>query len=98
MAGRDRRVMADLKAKPRVQYYGMLQNSVLQFGSVSKFISVGYLLTDVAEATVSSVTLVRFSQNRVEGFVAIPPGRPGISRDGEHCHVHLQSWGERGLF
>lgn len=51
--------------------------------------SVGYLLTDVMEASVFSVTLVGFSQNRVEGFVAIPPGCPGIARNGERCHVNL---------
>lgn len=65
---------------------------MLRFGHiVSISFSAGYLLTDVVEASVFSVALVSFSQNRVEGFVAIPPGCPCISRDGEHCHVNLRT-------
>lgn len=52
--------------------------------------SAGYLLTDVVEASVFSVTLIGFTQNGVEGFVAIPPRRPSISRDGECCHIDLE--------
>lgn len=51
--------------------------------------SSGYLLADVVEASFFPVTLVGFSQDRVEGFVAIPPGSPSISRDRERCHVNL---------
>ncbi len=65
----------------------------LYWGFVSIFLYslllTAYLLTDVVKPSVFSVTLVGFSQNRVEWFVAIPPGRPGISRDGEHCHINL---------
>ena len=76
-------MMADLKISIAV-------SSKLMFGHhVSVSDATGYLLTDVFEASVFSVSLVGFSQHRVKGFVAIPPGCPGISRDGEHCHINL---------
>lgn len=46
-----------------------------------------YLLSDVAEATLLAVDLVSLSQDGVEGLVAVPPGSPGIARDGENSNV-----------
>lgn len=57
--------------------------------STSMFICGGYLLADVVETSVFSVTLVRFSQDGVEGFVAVPPGCPGVTGDGERRDVNL---------
>ena len=53
-------------------------------------VTLGYLLADVAEAALLTVALVGLPQDRVEGFVAVTPGSPGIARDGEHSHVHLR--------
>lgn len=59
--------------------------------NVERAFSAGYLLADVMEASVFPVTLVGFSQDRVEGLVAIPPGGPGVARNGKRCHVNLET-------
>lgn len=50
---------------------------------------VRYLLTDEAEAAVLPDTLVRLPQHRVEGLVAVPERRSGVTRDSEGSNVNL---------
>lgn len=87
VAGRDGRVMADLKTEHVSK--DLFYTQMLRFGQHVSISSPGHLLADIVEASVFPVTLVGFSQDRVEGFVAIPPGSPGISRDRECCHINL---------
>lgn len=85
MASRDGWMVADLKTR---QY----SIKVCSKTPISQIImSSGYLFTNVLESLVFSVILIRFTQDRVEGFVTIPPGCPGITRDGECCYINLKT-------
>lgn len=55
--------------------------------NLKRFWVKSYLLSDVAEAALLAVALVSLSQDGVEGLVAVPPGSPGIARDGENSNV-----------
>lgn len=82
--------MANLKTKHSASLQHLLDRDS-NVGSLWGFFCChsDYLLTDVVEASVLSVAFVGFSQDRVEGFVAVPPGCPGVPGDREHCYVHL---------
>lgn len=49
-----------------------------------------YLLADEAEAAVLPDALVRLTQHRVEGFVAVPERRRGVTGDREGSDVNLR--------
>lgn len=49
-----------------------------------------HLFTDEAEAPVIPYTFIGLSKDWVEGFVAVPEGSDGITRDGKGSNVHLK--------